>query len=96
MDDFAALYRTNLNILGLPVGDNNIQECATLSRLIYGLSSAYLLTGQERFRLAAKAGIKYQRETFRSLSHDGDRCFWNFGKRKQRLWDQDHYGLGKS
>jgi len=83
MDDFAALYRTNLNILGLPVGDNNIQECATLSRLIYGLSSAYLLTGQQRFRLAAKAGIKYQRDTFRSLSHDGERCFWNFGKRKK-------------
>jgi mannose/cellobiose epimerase-like protein (N-acyl-D-glucosamine 2-epimerase family) len=82
MDDFAALYRTNLNILGLPVGDNNIQECATLSRLIYGLSSAYLLTGQERFRLAAKAGIDYQRGTFRTLSHDGERCFWSFGKRK--------------
>jgi mannose/cellobiose epimerase-like protein (N-acyl-D-glucosamine 2-epimerase family) len=85
MDDFAALYRTNLNILGLPVGDNNIQECATLSRLIYGLSSAYLLTGQQRFRLAAQAGIKYQRETFRSLSHDGKRCFWNFGKRKNDM-----------
>ncbi|MHB9073235.1 MAG: AGE family epimerase/isomerase [Desulfobaccales bacterium] len=82
-DDFAALYQTNLNILGLPVGDKNIQECATLSRLIYGLSSVYLLTGQERFLLAAKAGIKYQRDTFRSLSHDGERCFWNFGKLKQ-------------
>ena len=84
MDDFAALYQTKLNILGMPVGDNDIQECATLSRLIYGLSSAYLLTGQERFRLAAKAGIKYQRATFRTLSHDGDRCFWSFGKRRKR------------
>ena len=83
MDDFAALYRTNLNILGLPVGDNNIQECATLSRFIYGISSAYLLTGQSRFRLAAQAAVKYQRDTFRSLSHDGESCFWNFGKRKQ-------------
>ncbi len=82
LDDFAELYRTNLNILGLPVGDNNLQECATLSRLIYGLSSAYLLTGQERFRLAAKAGIEYQRDTFRSLSHDGALCIWNFGKQK--------------
>jgi mannose/cellobiose epimerase-like protein (N-acyl-D-glucosamine 2-epimerase family) len=53
--------------------------------MIYGLSSAYLLTGQERFLLAAKAGIKYQRETFRSLSHDGKRCFWNFGKRKKDI-----------
>jgi hypothetical protein len=46
-DDFARLYRTNLNILGQPM-DDTVQECATLSRLIYGLSSCYLLTGGER------------------------------------------------
>jgi mannose/cellobiose epimerase-like protein (N-acyl-D-glucosamine 2-epimerase family) len=80
-DDFARLYRTNLNILGQPT-DDNIQECATLSRLIYGLSSCYLLTGGERYLLAARAGVKYQKETFRSLSHDGKYCFWMFGKRK--------------
>jgi mannose/cellobiose epimerase-like protein (N-acyl-D-glucosamine 2-epimerase family) len=81
-DDFSALYRTNLNILGMPT-DDKVQECATLSRLNYGLSSAYLLTGAERYRLAAKAGVKYQRETFRSLSHDGKYCFWQFGKRQR-------------
>ena len=27
--------------------------------------------------------MKYQRETFRSLSHDGKYCFWMFGKRKR-------------
>ncbi|MDQ3974854.1 MAG: AGE family epimerase/isomerase [Actinomycetota bacterium] len=84
-DDFAELYRTNLNILGLPTElDPDLQECATLSRLIYGLSSAYLLTGGERYLLAAKAGVRYQRETFRTLSHDGTHCFWAFGKRKGR------------
>lgn len=81
-DDFAALYRTNLNILGEPT-DDHVQECATLSRLIYGLSSAYLLTGSHRYLLAAEAGVKYQSETFRSLSHDGQYCFWIFGKRKR-------------
>ena len=81
IDDFAALYRTNLNIVGLPT-DDNIQEMATLARLIYGLSSAYLLTGSERYLLAATAGVSYQRETFRSLSHDGRYCFWAFGKRR--------------
>ena len=81
-DDFAKLYRTNLNILGQPV-DDKVQECATLSRLIYGLSSCYLLTGGERYLLAAQAGVKYQRETFRSLSHDGRYCFWHFGKRQR-------------
>lgn len=82
IDDFA-LYQTNLNIIGLPV-DDNIQECATLSRLIYGLSSAYLLTGCERYLSAARAGVHYQRETFRSLTHDGKHCFWAFGKRKTK------------
>lgn len=82
INDFA-LYQTNLNINGLPT-DDNIQECATLSRLIYGLSSAYLLTGCERYLLAARAGVNYQRENFRSLSHDGRHCFWAFGKRKTK------------
>lgn len=81
ISDFAALYRTNLNITGAPTNDT-IQECATLSRLIYGLSSAYLLTGAERYYLAAKAGVDYQREAFRSLSHDGQYCFWAFGRRR--------------
>ena len=81
IDDFSRLYRTNLNITGGPTADN-VQECATLSRLIYGLSSAYLLTGAERYYLAAKAGVDYQREAFRSLSHDGQRCIWAYGRRR--------------
>jgi len=81
IDDFSKFYRTNLNIEGLPT-DNNMQECATLSRLIYGLSSAYLLTGNERYFLAAKAGVEYQREAFRQLSHDGRYIFWAYGRRK--------------
>ncbi|MGA7933565.1 MAG: hypothetical protein WCA35_08460 [Kovacikia sp.] len=80
IDDFR-LYQTKLNITGLPT-DDNLQECATLSRLIYGLSSAYLLTGCERYLSAARAGVNYQRETFRYLSHDGKQCFWAFGKRR--------------
>jgi mannose/cellobiose epimerase-like protein (N-acyl-D-glucosamine 2-epimerase family) len=81
-EDFAALYRTNLNIYGERFHDDALQECATLSRFIYGLSSAYLLTGNERYLSAARAGVQYQRETFRSTSHDGKYCFWHFGKRK--------------
>jgi hypothetical protein len=40
------------------------------------------LTGAERYYLAAKAGVDYQRQSFRSLSHDGKYCFWAFGRRK--------------
>lgn len=79
--DDLALYRTNLNITGAPT-DDNIQECATLSRLIYGLSSAYLLTGMSRYLSAAAAAVEYQRSLFRHVSHDGNYCFWAFGMRR--------------
>jgi mannose/cellobiose epimerase-like protein (N-acyl-D-glucosamine 2-epimerase family) len=81
IDDFSELYRTNLNILGQPV-DESVQECAVLSRLLYDLSSAYLLTGAERYLLAARAAADYQREAFRSLSHDGQYCFWAYGRKR--------------
>ncbi|GAA4672867.1 hypothetical protein Prum_076490 [Phytohabitans rumicis] len=80
LEDFAKFYRTNLNIVGRPT-DDTVQECATLSRLIYGLSSAYLLTGAERYFLAARAAVAYQRQAFRTLSSDGRHCFWAHGRR---------------
>jgi mannose/cellobiose epimerase-like protein (N-acyl-D-glucosamine 2-epimerase family) len=83
IDDFSAWYRTNLNITGQQT-DDNVQENATLARLIYGLSSAYLLTGAERYFLAAKAAVAYQREAFRSLSHDGRYIFWASARRRLR------------
>ena len=81
--DFAAFYRTNLNIVGSPT-DDDVQEMATLSRLIYGLSSAYLLTGIERYLLAARAGVGYQREAFRGSSADGRFIFWSSAKRRMK------------
>jgi mannose/cellobiose epimerase-like protein (N-acyl-D-glucosamine 2-epimerase family) len=83
LDDFAAMYRTTLSIEGQPITDDT-QEMATLSRLIYGLSSAYLLGGDERYFLAAKAGVDYQREAFRSYSADGRFCFWLHARKRDR------------
>lgn len=79
--DFASLYRTNLNIYGDKT-DDNVQCMATLSRLIYGLSSAYLLLGDRRYLDAAAAGVDFQRTAFRSLSHDGRTIIWSYGRRK--------------
>ncbi|HEX5863065.1 MAG TPA: hypothetical protein VF014_02175 [Casimicrobiaceae bacterium] len=81
IDDFSKFYRTNLNILGQPTNDD-VQECATLSRLLYDLSTGYLITGADRYFLAARAAMKYLREAFRSLSHDGEHCFWAYGRRR--------------
>lgn len=83
VEDFSRFYRTNLNITGHPAdNDPNLQECATLSRLIYGLSSAYLLTGSERYYLAARAAVGYQRQAFRVVASDGEHVFWAFGRRR--------------
>lgn len=82
-EDFASLYRTNLNTYGLET-DDTIQETATLSRLIYGLSSAYHLTGCGRYLNAAKAGVEYQRNSFKMLTSDGEHCFWAYGRRRQK------------
>lgn len=82
-DDFAELYRTNLNITGMPTDDHS-QEMATLARLIYGLSSAYLISGDKRYQMAAKAGVEYQREAFRTISSDGRFCLWYHARSKDR------------
>lgn len=76
-------YQTNLSYIGSKE-ENPIQECATLSRLIYGLSSAYLMTGNERYYQAARKGVDYQRDTFRVESHDGSFVVWAFGYRNGR------------
>ena len=84
-DDFAAAYRTLLNIQGQPVDqEGDLQEMATLSRLIYGFATAYLLSGEDRFLHAASAGVTYQREAFRSISADGRFCFWLHARKRDR------------
>jgi mannose/cellobiose epimerase-like protein (N-acyl-D-glucosamine 2-epimerase family) len=88
LDDFVRLYRTSLNIKGLPAGDDDLQECAVLSRLIYGFSAAFLLTGQMRYRKAAAAGVAFLQDSFRTLSHDGSYCFWAFGRRRTKYGTQ--------
>lgn len=76
-------YRTNIDITGRTDGLD--QECATLSRLIYGLASAYLLTGSDRYLDAARAGVEFQRKNFRSMSHDSQFCLWAFAKDGKKL-----------
>lgn len=83
IDDFAALYRTNLNILGLPT-DDDTQEMATLSRLLYGLSSTYMVSGDERYYRAAEAGVAFQQQEFRTYSTDRRYCFWYHAIKREK------------
>lgn len=103
INDFAERYRTNLNILGGKTDDAG-QECATMSRFLYGLSSSYLLTGNERPLSAARACAEYLVSAFAIVSHDRRYCFWKFGRRRseasvrdivpsQTLDDRNSYAL---
>lgn len=87
-NDFAYFYRTNLDLLGGRTADD-IQECATMSRFLYGLSSSYLLTGNDRAYSAASACAKYLINAFSTLTHDHMYCFWKFGRKHDHKSTKD-------
>ena len=55
------------------------QETDTISRLVYGFASAYLLTGEDRFLEAAEKGTEYLREHLRFIDHEDDIVYWYHG-----------------
>ena len=68
-------YRTMLDLYGRKI-EATRQETDTISRLIYGFASAYLLTGDERFLTAAEKGSDYLREHFCAVDTVEDTCYW--------------------
>ncbi len=87
-NDFANFYRTNLDLMGGRTADDT-QESATMSRFLYGLSSSYLLTGNDRAFSAAKSCANYLINAFSILSHDHMYCFWKFGRKHDRKSSKD-------
>ena len=72
--DYSA-YRTNLALTGEKLRSGR-QETDTISRLVYGFSSAFLLTGDERYLEAAQKGTKYLRDHFRFKDNSENICYW--------------------
>jgi mannose/cellobiose epimerase-like protein (N-acyl-D-glucosamine 2-epimerase family) len=70
-----ASYRTALGRDGTKLGDGR-QETDTLSRLVYGMATAYLLTGEQDFLDVAERGSAYQQETMRFVDEDADVTYW--------------------
>lgn len=82
-------YRTILHLAGAKKGDF-LQETDTISRLVYGLASAYMLTGEDHFLEAAELGTEYLREHMRFYDPDEDLVYWYHGikvsgQREQKL-----------
>ena len=71
-------YRTFLHLAGAKKGDY-LQETDTISRLIYGMAAAYLMTGEDPFLEAAETGTEYLREHMRFYDQDEDLVYWYHG-----------------
>ena len=71
-------YRTMLHLGGAKKGDY-LQETDTISRLVFGFASAYLLTGKDEFLEGAEKGTQYLRDHMRFYDMDEDIVYWYHG-----------------
>lgn len=71
-------YRTIIELGGAKKGDYR-QETDTISRLVYGFASTFLLTGEDIFLEAAEKGTAYLREHMRFYDTDENIVYWYHG-----------------
>jgi len=71
-------YRTMLR-LGGEKTDSHVQETDTISRLVYGMASAYMLTGEDDYLHVAERGTQYLRDHMRFVDTDNDIVYWYHG-----------------
>jgi mannose/cellobiose epimerase-like protein (N-acyl-D-glucosamine 2-epimerase family) len=71
-------YRTLLRLGGDKTA-NHVQETDTISRLVYGMATAYMLTGDEDFLDVAERGTEYLREHMRFVDYDEGVTYWYHG-----------------
>jgi mannose/cellobiose epimerase-like protein (N-acyl-D-glucosamine 2-epimerase family)/anti-anti-sigma regulatory factor len=68
-------YRTQLTLEGQQVPSTR-QETDTISRMVYGFASAYMLTGENRYLEAAEKGTEYLREHMRAIDEEEEVVYW--------------------
>lgn len=56
-----------------------VQETETISRLVYGLASAFLLTGEDAFLEGAERGTQYLRDHMRFFDPEENLTYWYHG-----------------
>ena len=72
-------YRTTIRLTGEKEADNYRQETDTISRLVYGFASAYMMTGDDRYLEGAEKGTEYLREHMRFYDPDEKVVYWYHG-----------------
>jgi mannose/cellobiose epimerase-like protein (N-acyl-D-glucosamine 2-epimerase family)/anti-anti-sigma regulatory factor len=83
-------YRTSLSLEGAKTGDN-VQETDTISRMVYGFASAYMLTGEERYLEMAERGTEYLRDHMRGVDQENDIVYWYHAIEKCGKYDRKIY-----
>lgn len=68
-------YRTNVTLTGQTSATGR-QETDTISRLVYGFATAYMMSGDDRYLEAAEKGTKYLRDHMRVKDRDAGICYW--------------------
>lgn len=95
-------YRTDLTLAGTKQTFNFRQETDTISRMVYGFASAYMMTGEEHFLEAAEKGTEYLREHMRFVDLDEGIVYWYHGidvqgEREQKIFasefGDDYYAI---
>jgi mannose/cellobiose epimerase-like protein (N-acyl-D-glucosamine 2-epimerase family) len=71
-------YRTEIR-LGGEKTVRHVQETDTISRLVYGMASAFMLTGEPDFLDVAEAGSNYLRDHLRFVDVDEQVTYWYHG-----------------
>ncbi|MCP9928361.1 AGE family epimerase/isomerase [Cyanobium sp. CH-040] len=72
-------YRTLINLTGAKSQGDYLQETDTISRMVYGMASAYMLTGKDEFLEAAEKGTNYLRDKMRFVDTDTGMIYWYHG-----------------
>jgi anti-anti-sigma factor len=75
--DFS-VYRTHITLEGDKLPGTR-QETDTISRLVYGFASAYLMTGEDRFLEVAEKGTEYLRDHMRTVDAAEGIAYWVHG-----------------
>jgi len=73
-------YRTILR-LGGDKTSSHVQETDTISRMVYGMASAYMLTGKDEYLEVAERGTEYLRDHMRFVDNDENVTYWYHGIR---------------
>ncbi|HEX4721347.1 MAG TPA: AGE family epimerase/isomerase [Pseudonocardiaceae bacterium] len=73
-------YRTELHLGGSKT-ESHVQETDTISRMVYGMASAYMLTGKEDYLEVAEKGTEHLRDHMRFVDRGNDVIYWYHGVR---------------